>query len=291
MQRHKEGFILFPVIVFLLLTSGLVRMLLCLVEEEIFGQQEFLQCRRNLRLGLALTKAVDALEPPLAPGTYELPSLDFYPGYKNVATKLVLTQSTSGQITRRAVELKWDKGCWLLEKLLLRPPGRKSHPVYLSARETGLSEGSKVFPPLAWQEYSKYLLARSPCSKSSLEQGWNGRLYVYNAKPCRFGEGITLAGDGVLCTSNDIYLGQASTFTGKVWLLAGGNIYVEPNVRLAQAFLYAQNKIVLGRGSRIYGIIVAGSEIIREQDSHVKSRPEVLETFVTPGYRYLGGNP
>ena len=59
---------------------------------------------------------------------------------------------------------------------------------------------------------------------------------------------------------------------------------MEDNVHLANAFIFAQDSIVIGRNVQVCGIIIARNKITRDNSSLFRGNEQVVQTFITPRY-------
>ena len=240
--------------------------------------------RQFLRLGFDLMEAVESQPRLPRAGTYQLPGLELYPGKETVQPLLTVDCKPKQQVQSITVSFPHREGKWKLRRLYLEPPGGSNHPLYKSAALTGFAVGGNDFPLLEDTLYQNYGEHPYPTLRADFEEGLKGYLYVKKDKDYSFPEAQKISGDGVFYNRTHMWVGAGSVFTGRIWLLARGNIYLEDNVHLANAFIFAQDSIVIGRNVQVCGIIIARNKITRDNSSLFRGNEQVVQTFITPRY-------
>jgi len=285
MYKSRAGFILMPVVFLLLILAGLTHGMLCLILEETWYQQEFLRYRQVLRLGTDLLEAVEKQPRLPQAGTYQLPEIEFYPGKETIRPQVTLDYRPRQQVQSITVHFAYgDEETWKLRKLYLEPPGGCQHPLYKQAALSGQSVGGADFPLLEEPLYKRYNERPLPKAVDSLETGLKGYLYVGDKQTYYLPVAPKAAGAGVFYNPANIHIGAGTTFTDRIWFLSTGTIYVGDNVRLPNAFLFAQGSIILGRNVEVCGIIIARNKIVMDANSIVRGNEQVVQTFITPSY-------
>ena len=280
----KAGFILMPLLFLLLILAGLTLGIWHLILDETLYQQEFMRYRQFLRLGFDLMEAVESQPRLPRAGTYRLPQVELYPGKETVQPLLIMDYKPKQQVQSLTVSFPHSMGEWKLRRLYLEPPGGCSHPLYKSAALTGFAVGGNSCPALEENLYQTYSEHPFPVLRMDFEEGLKGYLYVRKDKEYQFPAAQKIAGDGVFFNRTHIWVRAGTDFTGRIWLLSRGNIYLEDNVRLANAFIFAQDSIVVGRNVQVCGIIIARNKITRDNSSLFRGNEQVVQTFITPRY-------
>ncbi len=282
MKKSEAGFIVLPVLFLLILLAGLTQVMLYLVLDETFYQQEFLRYRQFLRISSGVMEAVARQTRLPRTGTYQLPQVELYPGKEAIKPQLTLDYQPHQQVQSITIHFPYVDGEWRLRKLYLEPPGGCNYPLYKEAAQIGYSSGGG--PKLDKALFKTYSDRPFPRTAEDFTDGLKGYLYVGPGKDYYFPQGLKIAGTGVFYNQGNMTIGAGSTFTGRIWFLSQKNIYVGDNVRLPNAFLFAQDSIKVGRNVEVCGIMIAQNNIEMDEQSICRGNEHVVQTFITPSY-------
>jgi hypothetical protein len=271
------------VLFLILILAGLTQGIWYLILDETTYQQEFMRYRQFLRISTDLMEAVESRPRLPQAGTYQLPRLKLFPGREVITPSVTLDYSPQQQVQSITVHYKYEDENWQLRRLYLEPPGGCKHPLYQQAALLGYSignQGLQLEEPL-YRSYSERPL---PTTADDFSEGLKGYLYVGKDSTYFIPSGFRINGTGVFYNQGDIQVGAGSAFRDRVWLLSTKNIYLGDNVRLPNAFLFAQGSIKVGRNVEVCGIMIARNNIDMDASSIIRGNEQVVQTFITPSY-------
>ncbi len=91
-------------------------------------------------------------------------------------------------------------------------------------------------------------------------------------------------GDAFLLAEKNVTIESDLHLPGRITLVVGGNLKLGDNVHLEQALVVVKNNLQIGRGCIIKGIVVAGGNIIIEEEVDLQRNENVLKPYFTAKY-------
>ena len=294
--KRKEGFILLPLLLFLMVCSGVILCYGRSVYQEAAATREFL-CRKQLET-IAQSFVFTALKQeketvisnakyilnPLQPGNNEVQISVTVNRVKDLGMRFLkvdVSDSCANEFSLRQCGLFFPDS-------LLQQFAESSLIVTDSAEQgksekkdmdtiTGKNDGA-VFPQFSVEEIGVWASTDFPSALELQRDGLSGWIYL-----CRnelsLPKGLQVNGDGILAFANDVTIGDNVKFTGRVVILADGNLRLGSNVRFEKALLLCRGKLTLGADSIIKGAVMTQQDVVLADTSEIICDREVLEPF------------
>ena len=293
--ERKRGFVLLPLLLLLMVCSGIVLCYGRRVYQEAEAAREFL-CRKQLETiaqsfmfttlrqekETEITNAVYSLN-PLQPGNDEVQVSVSVNRVKDLGMRFLkvdVSDSCSNVFSLRQ--------CCMLFSDSLRQQFEYS-PIVVTGSVTQEESGEKkititsksdgaVFPQFSVEEIAAWASTDFPSSLELQRDGLNGWIYL-----CRneitLPKGLNVNGDGILVFADNTTIGDNTVFTGRIIILADRNLRIGSHVKLENALLLCRGKLIVGSDSVINGAVMVQQNAVLEDNSTITGDREVLEAF------------
>ena len=294
--ERKQGFILLPLLLFLMVCSGIVLCYGRSVYQETEAARDFL-CRKQLETiaqsfmftalkqekETEITNAVYKLD-PLQPGNDEVQVSVTVNRVRDLGMRFLkvdVSDSLFNEFSLRQCSLFFPDR--LLQVFAEAPlvvansiPKEESDKKNMDTI-TGESDGA-VFPQFSVQEIAIWASTDFPSSLELQRDGLSGWLYLCR-KEISLPKGLNVNGDGILAFADDVTISDNTVFTGRIIILADRNLRIGNCVKLEKALLLCRGKLTVGTDSIINGAVMAQQDAIIGDKSTIISDREVLEPF------------
>ncbi|MBQ9573421.1 MAG: hypothetical protein IJR22_08600 [Acidaminococcaceae bacterium] len=137
-----------------------------------------------------------------------------------------------------------------------------------------------VFPQFSVEEIAIWDVTDFPSVLELQRDGLSGWIYLCR-KELSLPKGLNVNGDGILAFADDVTIGNNTVFTGRISVLADGNIYIGNHVKLEKALLLCRGKLTVGTDSIINGAVMTQQDAVIGDNSMITGDREVLEPFRT----------
>lgn len=294
--KRKQGFILLPLLLFLMVCSGIILCYGRSVYQEAAATREFL-CRKQLETiaqSFMFTALQREKETEITNAAYNLDALQ--PGNDKVQIsvtvnrvkdlgmrflKVDVSDSCSNEFSLRQCGLFFPDSLlhqFAESSLVVTDSSVQGKPEKENMGSiTGNSDGA-VFPRFSVEEIAVWASTGFPSALELQRDGLSGWIYL-----CRneisLPKGLQVNGDGILAFANDVTIGDNAKFTGRIIILADCNVRLESNVKLEKALLLCRGKLTLGTDSIIKGAVMARQGVVLADTSEIICDREVLEPF------------
>ena len=294
--ERKQGFILLPLLLVLMVCSGIALCYWRSVYQEVEEAREFL-CRKQLET-IAQSFMLAALrqekETKITNAVYKLNPLQ--PGNDEVQVSVSVNRVSD--LGMRFLKVDASDSC--LNEFSLRHcsfffPDHllqvfEEAPLIVTNSKTkedsdkknmdtitSLSDGA-VFPQFSVEEIAGWASTDFPSALELQRDGLSGWIYLCR-KDLSLPKGLNVNGDGILAFADDVTIGDNTVFTGRIVILADRNLCIGNYVKLEKAFLLCRGKLTVGTGSMINGAVMAQQDAIVDDKSTITADKEVLEPF------------
>jgi competence protein ComGC/acetyltransferase-like isoleucine patch superfamily enzyme len=142
---------------------------------------------------------------------------------------------------------------------------------------TGKSYGA-AFPQFSVKEIAGWASTDFPPALELQSDGLSGWIYLSRNK-IELPKGWQVNGDGVLAFADDVTIGDNTVFTGRVIVLAGRDLRIGSHVRLNKALLLCRGKLTVGTDSIINGAVMTQQDAVVDENALITGDREVLEPF------------
>ena len=142
---------------------------------------------------------------------------------------------------------------------------------------TGKSYGA-VFPQFSVEEIAVWASTDFPSALELQRDGLSGWIYLCRNK-IEFPKGLQVNGDGILAFADDVTIADDIVFTGRVIVLADRRLHIGNHVRFNKALLLCRGKLTVGTDSIINGAVMAQQAAVIGDKSVITGDREVLEPF------------
>jgi hypothetical protein len=293
--ERKRGFVLLPLLLLLMVCSGIVLCYGRRVYQEAEAAREFL-CRKQLETiaqsfmftalrqekETEITNAVYSLN-PLQPGNDEVQVSVTVNRVKDLGMRflqVVVSDSCSNVFSLRQ--------CCMLFSDSMRQQFEQS-PIVVTGSVTQEESGEKkipitsksdgaVFPQFSVEEIAAWASTDFPSALDLQRDGLSGWMYL-----CRneltLPKGLNVNGDGILAFADNTTIGDNTVFTGRIIILADRNLRIGSHVKMENALLLCRGKLIIGSGSVINGAVMVQQDAILDGNSTITGDREVLESF------------
>ena len=295
-RKRKQGFIILPLLLFLMVCSGIFLRYGRSVYHEVAATREFL-CRKQLETiaqsfvftalqqekETEITNAMYTLN-PLQPGNDEVQISVSVNRVKDLGMRFLkvnVSDSFANEFSLRQCGLFFPDS--LLQQftessLIVTDSTVQGKSVKKDMDTiTGKNDGA-VFPQFSVEEIAVWASTEFPSALELQRDGLSGWIYL-----CRnelsLPKGLQINGDGIIAFANDVTIGDNVKFTGRIIILADRNLRLGSNVRFEKALLFCRGKLTLGTGSIIKGAVMAQQDVVLADTSEIICDREVLEPF------------
>ena len=294
--KRKQGFILLPLLMFLMVCSGIILCYGRSVYQEVASIREFL-CRKQLETiaqSFMFTALQQEKETEITNAVYNVDALQ--PG--NDEVQISVTVNRVEDLGMRFLKVDVSDSC--TNEFSLRQCGMffpdsllqqfaESSLIVTGSSVQGKSEKDNmdtitsnsdgaVFPQFSVEEIAVWASTDFPSALELQRDGLSGWIYL-----CRnelsLPKGLQVNGDGILAFADDVTVGDNVKFTGRIIVLADRNIHLGNNVKFEKALLLCRGKLTLGTNSIIKGAVMAQQDVVLADTSEIICDREVLEPF------------
>jgi len=293
--KRNKGFILFPVLLFLIACSGVAMTGLHTVAREAAAASEFLRYRQleTITQSFMQTALYQEEQTEITDGTYQLGFL--YPGKEPVNVTVKVNREPNlglrflqvDTFTSHDDKFSLRQCCIRFSDSLLQQFANSLFIVPGAAVQKEQEEkdvsitgntGGAVFPDFSMESIANWASTDFPSTLELQSDGLNGWIYLTREK-LSFPKGITVHGNGILAFTDNIVISDESTFTGRIILLADGNVRIGSRVRLEKALLLCRGKLTVGTDSFINGAVMAQQDAVLGEGVTFTGDREVLEPY------------
>jgi len=293
--ERKRGFVMLPLLLLLMVCSG---MILCYgrrVYQEAEAAREFL-CRKQLETiaqsfmftalwqekETEITSAVYSLN-PLQPGNDEVQVSVSVNRVKDLGMRFLkvdVSDSCSNVFSLRQ--------CCMLFSDAMRQQLERT-PIIIAGSVTKEESGEKkititsksdgaVFPQFSVEEIATWASTDFPSALELQRDGLSGWIYL-----CRneltLPKGLNVNGDGILAFADNTTIGDNTVFTGRIIILADRSLRIGSHVKLENALLLCRGKLTIGSDSVINGAVMVQQDAVLDGNATITVDREVLEPF------------
>ena len=272
--KRKQGFILLPLLLFLMVCSGIILCYGRSVYQEAAATREFL-CRKQLETiaqSFMFTALQREKETEITNAAYNLDALQ--PG--NDKVQISVTVNRVKDLGMRFLKVDVSDSC---------------------SNEFSLRQCGLFFPDSLLHQFAESSLVVTDSSVQGKSEKENMGSITGNSDGAVFPrfsveeiiylcrneislpKGLQVNGDGILAFANDVTIGDNAKFTGRIIILADCNVRLESNVKLEKALLLCRGKLTLGTDSIIKGAVMARQGVVLADTSEIICDREVLEPF------------
>ena len=293
--ERKRGFVLLPLLLLLMVCSGIVLCYGRRAYQEAEAAREFL-CRKQLETiaqsfmftalqqekETEITNAVYSLN-PLQPGNDEVQVSVSVNREKDLGMRFLkvdVSDSCSNVFSLRQ--------CCMLFSDSMRQQFERS-PIVVTGSVTQEESGEKkititsksdgaVFPQFSVEEIAAWASTDFPSALELQRDGLSGWIYL-----CRneitFPKGLNVNGDGILAFADNVTIGDNTVFTGRIIILADRSLRIGSHVKLENALLLCRGKLTIGSDSVINGAVMVQQNAALGGNLTITGNREVLEPF------------
>ena len=294
--RKKQGFILLPLLLFLMVCSSMVLYYGRSVYQESESALEHLRRKQleTIAQSFVFTTIQQEKETEIKGAAYSLHPLQ--PGNSEVRVSvsvnrvkdlgmrfLKVTVSDSGPNDFSLRQCSMFFPSLLLQQFAGSPliiadstMQEKSGKKYMDTI-TGKSYGA-VFPQFSVEEIAVWASTDFPSALEMQRDGLSGWIYLCRNK-IEFPKGLQVNGDGILAFADDVTIADDIVFTGRVIVLADRRLHIGNHVRFNKALLLCRGKLTVGTDSIINGAVMAQQDAVIGDKSVITGDREVLEPF------------
>lgn len=296
-EAEKErGFILVPLLLFLLVCSGIAISYMRTVAQELDASIEHLRYRQleTVVQSFMQTALQQEEQAGITDAAYQLEPL--YPGKASVS--LTVTVNREEELGMRLLQVKAAdpfsdefslRQCRIRFSDSLLQSFDQSYLVVLGsevweeskeknmASITSKTDGA-VFPQFSVRNIAVWASTDFPSVSELQRDGLGGWIYLSRER-MTLPKRLTVNGNGILAFADDITISDDSAFTGRIILLADGNVHIGSRVRMENAFLLCRKKLTIGSDSFINGAVMVQQDAQFGKGTEIKGNREVLRQF------------
>lgn len=294
--KRGQGFILLPLLLCLMVCSGIVLCYGRSVYREVEADRDFL-CRKQMETiaqSFMFTALQQEKETEITNAVYNLNPLQ--PG--NVKAQIYVAVNRVKDLGMRFLKVTVSDTCTndfslrqcgvFLPDFLVQQFTESPLIVTRSAAQgeseeketytiTSKSDGA-VFPQFSVEEIAAWASTDFPSALELQRDGLSGWIYI-----CRnelsLPKGLRVSGDGILAFTDHVTVGDNVEFTGRVIILADRNLYLGSNVKFEKALLLCRGKLTAGKECMIKGAVMAQQDALLEDTAEIIFDREVLNPF------------
>ena len=294
--ERKQGFILLPLLLLLMVFSSIVLYYgrSVYLESEAVREhlrrkqletiaQSFMYTAIQQEKDTEITGAVYHVH-PLQPGTSEVQVSVSVNRVKDVGMRFLkvnVSDSCSEEFSLRQCSMffpalllrQFAEAPLIVAGSAVQQKSEKKDMKTITSKSTGA-----VFPQFSVEEIAVWASADFPSALELQSDGLSGWIYLSRDK-LSLPKGLQVNGDGILAFTDDVTIGDNSVFTGRVIVLADRNLRIGSHVRLNKAVLLCRGKLSVGTDSIINGAVMAQQDTVVDDKSAIISDREVLEPF------------
>ena len=294
--ERKRGFVLLPLLLFLMVCSGIVMCYGRSVYQEAEAAREFLSRKQleTIAQSFMFTVLHQEKETEIANAVYDLGPLQ--PGNNEVRLsvsvnrvkdlgmrflKVDVSDSCSNEFSLRQCDLFFPDG--LLQVfadsplIVAKSPAKEDSDENNMDTITSESDGA-AFPQFSVEKIATWASTDFPSALELQSDGLSGWIYLCG-KSLSLPKGLNVNGDGILAFAGDAAIGDNTVFTGRIIILADHDLCIGNNVKLEKALLFCGGKLTVGTDSIINGAAMTRQDAIVDGKSVITFNREVLEPF------------
>ena len=294
--KWKQGFILLPLLLFLMVCSGMVLCFMLRVYQEAEAAREFV-CRKQLEsiaqsfMSTALqqeqdteiTNAVYQLN-PLQPGNNEVQASVTVNKIEDLGLRFLkvdVTDSCSNEFILRQCSMslpepllrQFADSSLILAGSKVQEKSEKKDMDTITRNANGAA-----FPQLSVEEIAIWDVTDFPSVLDLQRDGLSGWIYLCR-KELSLPKGLNVNGDGILAFADDVTIGDNTVFTGRIIILADRSLRIGSHVKLENALLLCRGKLTIGSDSVINGAVMVQQDAVLDGNATITGDREVLEPF------------
>ena len=293
--ERKRGFVLLPLLLLLMVCSGIVLCYGRRVYQEAEAAREFL-CRKQLETiaqSFMFTALRQEKETEIKNAVYSLRPLQ--PGNDEVQVSVSVNRVKDLGMRFLKVDVSDSRSnafslrqCCMLFSDFMRQQFERS-PIVVTGSVTqeesvekkititSESDGA-VFPQFSVEEIAAWASTDFPSALELQRDGLSGWIYL-----CRneitFPKGLNVNGDGILAFADNVTIGDNTVFTGRIIILADRSLRIGSHVKLENALLLCRGKLTIGSDSVINGAVMVQQNAALGGNLTITGNREVLEPF------------
>ena len=293
--ERKRGFVLLPLLLLLMVCSGIVLWYGRSVYQEAEAAREFL-CRKQLETiaqSFMLTAVRQEKETEITNAVYSLNPLQPGNGEVQISVSVNRVKDLGMRFLKVGVSDSCSNVFSLRQCCMLFSDSMRQQlehtPVVVAGSVTKEESGEKkititsksdgaVFPQFSVEEIAAWASTDFPSALELQRDGLSGWIYL-----CRneltLPKGLNVNGDGILAFANNTTIGDNTVFTGRIIILADRSLRIGSHVKLENALLLCRGKLIIGSDSVINGAVMVQQDAILDGNSTVTGDREVLEPF------------
>ena len=293
---RKQGFVLLPLLLFLMVCSGIVLSYMRNVYQELEAAREFL-CRKQLETvaqsfmftalqqekEIEITDSVYSLE-PLQPGNDAVQVCVTVNRERNLGLRFLkvdVADSCENEFSLRQCRMdipefllqQFEQASFITQDSIAKDFSKEEN----TASITGKKDGA-FFPQFSVEEISVWASTNFPSALELQRDGLGGWIYLCKEK-YTLPKGLTVNGEGILAFTKDAAIGDNSVFTGRIIILADRDLIIGSQVRIEKALLLCKGKLTVGSDSFINGAVMVQQDTELGERVTIAGDREVLEPF------------
>ncbi|MBQ8919737.1 MAG: hypothetical protein IJ056_06505 [Acidaminococcaceae bacterium] len=295
-KDKEQGFILLPLLLFLLVCSGIALAYMRTIVQELDTAKEFLHYRQleTVVQSFVKTALYQEDETVITDAVYHLEPL--YPGKESVTLTVKVNReealgmrflqvdavdSCDDAFSLRQCRIRFsDSLCQQFEQscfIVLGSEIWEDQTEKSMASITGKTDGA-VFPQFSVGNIAVWASTDFPSALELQRDGLSGWFYLSRDRltlPAR----LAVNGDGILAFADNITIGDDSVFTGRIVLVADGNVHVGSRVRMENVLLLCKRTLTVGSDSFINGAVMVQQDAVIGKGTKIEGNREVLNQF------------
>jgi len=293
--ERKRGVVLLPLLLLLMVCSGIVLCYGRRVYQEAEAAREFL-CRKQLETiaqSFMFTALRQEKETEITNAVYSLHPLQ--PGDDKVQVSVSVNRVKDLGMRFLKVDVSDSRSnvfslrqCCMLFSDSMRQQFERS-PIIVKGSVTQEESGEKkititsesdgaVFPQFSVEEIAAWASTDFPSALELQRDGLSGWIYLCRNE-LNLPKGLNVNGDGILAFADNATIGDNTVFTGRIIILADRNLRIGSHVKLENALLLCRGKLTIGSDCVINGLVMVQQNAILDGNSMVTGDREVLEPF------------
>ena len=293
---RKDGFILLPLLLFLLVCSGITLSYMRIVVQELDAAKEFLHYRQLETITQSFMQAALCQEEQtvITDAVYQMEPL--YPGKESVI--LTVKANREDALGMRFLQVDAADSCddeFSLRQCRirfsdsLRQQFEQSYFVVLGSKTwedqtekkmasiTGKTDGA-VFPQFSVGNIAVWASTDFPSALELQRDGLSNWIYL-SRENLSFPKGLPVHGDGILVFAKDVTINDNNLFSGRIVILAEGNVHIGSRVRLEKVLLLCKRTLTVGTDSFINGAVMVQQDAVIGRGTEIHGDQEVLNQF------------
>ena len=294
--EKKQGFILLPLLLFLMICSSVVLYYGRSVYQESEAAQEHLRRKQleTIAQSFILTAIQQEKDTEIASAAYSLHPL--WPGNNEVQVyvsvnrvedlglrflKVNVSDSDRVDFSLRQCSMFFPVSLLqqFAESPLIITGSTRQEKSEKKDKDTitGKSDGA-AFPQFSVEEIAGWASTDFPSALELQRDGLSGWIYLCRNK-IELPKGLKVNGDGILAFADDVTIDDNTVLTGRIVVLAERNLRIGNHVRLNKALLLCRGKLTIGTDSIINGAVMAQQDAVVDENALITGDREVLEPF------------